>query len=133
MTCAAWDGESEGGDLGPEMSTRYRSIAARCNYLQPDRPDIQYAVKEVCRIMSKPSGRGWDMLKIIGIYLKGRPRLIWKYCWQSDVNTVGVTSDANWAGSKRERKSTSGRTIMLGSHLIRSYSKTQSAVAKSPG
>ena len=74
VTCAAWDGESEGEDLGPEMATRYRSIAARCNYLQPDRPDIQYAVKEVCRIMSKPNVRGWDMLKRIGRYLKGRPR-----------------------------------------------------------
>ena len=133
VTCAAWDDESEGEDLGTEMATRYRSIGARCNYLQPDRPDIQYAVKEICRMMSKPNVRGGDMLKRVGRYLKGRPRLIWKYCWQSNVATVDVTSDANWAGCKRERKSSSGGTIMLGSHLIRSYSKTQSVVAKSSG
>ena len=57
-------------------ATRYRTIAARCNYLQPDRPDIQYAVKEVCRRMAKPTASAWEMLKRIGRYLKGRPRLM---------------------------------------------------------
>ena len=44
-----------------------------------------------------------------------------------------MTSDANWAGCKRARKSTSGGTVMLGNHLIRTYSKTQSTIAKSSG
>lgn len=40
-------------------------------------------------------------------------------------------SDANWAGCRRSRKSTSGGTIALGAHLIKAYSKTQAVVAKS--
>ncbi len=32
-----------------EAKTQYRMISARCNYLAADRPDIQYAVKAVCR------------------------------------------------------------------------------------
>ena len=111
--------------------TRFRTIAARCNYLQPDRPDIQYAVKEVCRLMSKPTVRAFEMLKRIGRYLKGRPRLIWKYHWQGEVGIVDITSDANWAGCRRGRKSTSGGTIMIGSHLVRTYSKSQATIAKS--
>ena len=43
--------------LPPAESTMFRGIAARCNYLQPDRPDIQYAVKECCRLMFCPTPR----------------------------------------------------------------------------
>ena len=130
---AAWAEEPEGEELAPAEATRYRAIGARCNYLQPDRPDIQYAVKEVCRLMSRPTARAWELLKRVGRYLKGRPRLVWQYNWQAPVTVVDITSDANWAGCRRSRKSTSGATIMLGTHLIRAYSKTQSVVAKSSG
>ena len=42
-------------------------------------------------------------------------------------------SDADWGGCKRSRKSLSGGTIAIGTHLIKSYSKTQALVAKSSG
>ena len=32
-----------------EEATRFGAVAARANYLAADRPDIQYAVKEICR------------------------------------------------------------------------------------
>ena len=73
------------------------------------------------------------MLKRVGRYLNGKPRLIWKYCWQAEVTVVDVTSDANWAGCRRGRISTSGGTLTVGSHLIRTNSKTQSVIAKSSG
>ena len=37
------------------------------------------------------------------------------------------------AGCRRGQKSTSGGTIMIGARLIRTYSKTQAAIAKSSG
>ena len=125
--------EDEEEALSPEQATMYRFIGARCNYLQPDRPDIQYATKEVCRIMAKPTPRAWEMLKRIGRYLKGRPRLVWRYDWQTPQDTIDVTSDANWAGCRRSRKSTSGGTVQIGTHLLKTYSKTQAVVAKSSG
>ena len=48
--------------LSSAEATIYRAITARCYYLQPDRPDIQFAVKIVCRQMSKPSQKSWEML-----------------------------------------------------------------------
>jgi hypothetical protein len=69
----------------------------------------------------------------VGRYLKGRPRLVWKFGWQSPMSVVEVHSDANWAGCKLSRKSSSGGTIAIGGHLIRAYSKTQSVIAKSSG
>ena len=120
-------------ELPGAEATQFRAIAARCNYLQPDRPDIQFAVKECCRLMSRPTKQAWERLKRVGRYLKGRPRLVWKFGWQSPMSVVEVHSDANWAGCRESRKSSSGGTIAIGGHLIRSYSKTQSVIAKSSG
>ena len=32
----------------------FRGVAARLNYMGPDRPDMQYAIKEVARCMANP-------------------------------------------------------------------------------
>ena len=127
------DDDDEEELLGPADSSVYRAIAARCNYLQPDRPDIQFAVKEACRMMSKPTRSAWERLKRIGRYLKGRPRLVWVYEWQIELDVIDSHSHANWAGCRRSRKSSSGGTIALGCHLINTYSKTQAIVARSSG
>ena len=84
-------------------------------------------------MMSRPTPRSWELLKRVGRYLKGRPRLVWKYNWQSTVKVLDVHSDANWAGCRVSRKSSSGGTIAIGGHLIRTYAKTQSVIAKSSG
>ena len=100
--------DEEGKELVGEDATRYRAIAARCNYLSLDRPDLQFAVKEVCREMSKPTSKSWARLRRIGQYLKGKPRVVWQYEWQDQCSTLDVFADANWAGCRRTRKSTSG-------------------------
>ena len=64
------DEEPEGDELPAAEATRYRAIGARCNYLQRDSADIQYSVKEVCRLMSRPTTQSWEMLKRVGQYLK---------------------------------------------------------------
>lgn len=45
-------------ELDNKQARAFRSIAARCLDLSPDRPDIQYAVKEVCRQMATPTKLG---------------------------------------------------------------------------
>ena len=49
-----------------EKATQYRGIVARINYLSFDRPDLQFATKEVCRDMSCPSTGSWRRLEHIG-------------------------------------------------------------------
>ena len=51
-------------------ATRYRAIAARHNYLSIDRPDLQFAVKELCMDMAKPTEQSWSKLKRVGQYIK---------------------------------------------------------------
>ena len=117
--------------LGPSEATAFRGMAARCNYLSADRPDIQFPVKELCREMSSPTARSMTRLKRVGRYLKHRPRLIWRYDFQADDNVVDVSTDANWCGCRISRKSTSGGAIVKGCHLIKAWSKTQAVLAKS--
>ena len=40
VNCAAWDKEPEREELPPADCSRYPANAARCNDLQPDRPEI---------------------------------------------------------------------------------------------
>ena len=114
----------------PEASkaAEYRSLAARANYLASDRIDCQFAAKEVCRLMSKPTEGAWNALKRLCRYLAGLPRLVWKYDRQ-EVQMLDIYTDTDWAGCPRRRKSTSGGCVLLGSHSLKSWSSTQSSVA----
>ena len=62
--------------------SHFRGLAARANYLAADRPDIQYAAKEICRWMQEPTELGVQALKRLARYLKGKPRLVFNYPWQ---------------------------------------------------
>ena len=81
--------------------------------------------------MSKPTTASLRRLRRNGRYSKMHPRLFWKYGMQSEVGGLMVQTDADWAGCRRARKSTSGGTISRGSHCIKTWSNTQAVIAKS--
>ena len=117
--------------LNRHYESIYRSVVAKGNYLAADRPDMQFATKECAKGMSAPTECHWTKLKKLVRYLKGKPRVVVHYAWQEPCNKMTVYSDANWAGDKQTRKSTSGGCIMLNKHWIKSWSKSQSTVALS--
>ena len=121
-------------DLPLERSkhTPYRAVVARANYLASDRPDIQFSAKEICRWMSSPTELALRALKRLGRYVVGHRRLVYKYPWQT-VNRIDAYSDTDWSGCPKTRKSTSGGCVMLGKHLIKSWSSTQASVSLSSG
>ncbi len=118
--------------LEREKITPFRAIAARGNYLAMDRPDAQFSCKEICRWMSSPTASGVQALKRLGRYLEGHRRVLFEYPFQS-ANTVEVYSDTDWAGCVRTRKSTSGGCLLLGRHMLKSWSSTQASVSLSSG
>ena len=119
-------------ELPERLHSAFRGAAARANYLAADRLDCQFAAKEVCRWMAKPTQSSWTALKRLCRYLVGLPRLVHVYRWQS-ANTIDVYTDTDWAGCPRTRKSTSGGCIMLGAHTIKTWSSTQSSISLSSG
>lgn len=82
--------------------------------------------------MSAPTELAWAALKRLGRYLLGRPRLVYRYPFQS-ADTVDCYSDTDWAGCPKTRKSTSGGVILLGQHILKTYSSTQPTVSLSSG
>ena len=123
---------AEDQPLNPERRTIFRALAARANYLSADRPDCQFAAKEICRWMSSPTELSWLALKRLGRYLLGRPRFVCRYVFQA-AESIDCYSDTDWAGCPRTRKSTSGGVILLGQHILKTYSSTQPTVSLSSG
>jgi hypothetical protein len=126
-----WEEEENDVELESSKATKFRSIAARCNYLAADRPDLMFAVKEVCREMSSPTVGAWKKLKRIGRYLAGHPRTILRYDWQGREAEADGFTDSDWAGCRKTGKSTSGGVVMIGSHFIKGWSRTQNSVTLS--
>ena len=112
--------------LSGEDIMRYRGIIARCNYLGTGRPDAFFVIREGCQEMSKPTNGFLRRLRRIGRYLKKYPRLIWRYPMQSEQSEIVIRTDADWAGCRRWRKSTSG-----GQHLNRA--SLHQGVGEDPG
>ena len=119
--------------LDENQSFKYSAIVARCNYICLDRPDIAFSVKELARHMASREKGKWLQLKRSGRYLKGRPRLQQWFPWQEAPQTMKSYSDADWAGCKNIRMSTTGGCVTLGKHTLKTWSKTQSFIALSSG
>ena len=62
----------------------------------------------------------------------GHKRLVYRYPWQ-EAERVDTYSDTDWAGCAKTRKSTSGGCLLLGRHLLKSWSSTQASVSLSSG
>jgi len=125
-------GETESDKyLGDAEATAFRAAAARCNFLGLDRPDVQFAAKEISRNMAKPQECHVSALKRLGRYLKQHPRAAFKFKFQTMPKTIRVFCDSNYAGCLKTRKSTQGGIIMHGMHCIKSWSTTQAIIALS--
>ena len=120
-------------ELEGAEASKYRALAARANYLAQDRPDIQFATKEICRGMCTPTKGDVRKLRRLGRYLVTKPRMIIKYGWQVLQHKMTGFSDSDFAGCRRTARSTSGGVLMLGDHFIKSWSATQKTVALSSG
>ncbi len=125
------DKDEDDERLSPEQSTLFRAVAARANYLSQDRYDIQYSTKEICRSMATPTQGAWRKLKELGRYLISKPRCVWVFKWANYTGNIRVYTDANWAGCTKTRRSTSAGVLMLGQHVIKTWSRTQQTVALS--
>jgi hypothetical protein len=110
--------------------TDFRSLAGALQYLTFSRPDISYAVQQICLHMHDPREPHLAALKRILRYLRGTLHmgLLIRPSAQQDLV---VYSDADWAGCPDTRKSTSGYAVFLGDSLISWSSKHQNTVSRS--
>ena len=108
----------------------YRGMIGSLLYLTATRPDIQFSVCLCARFQSDPRESHLTAVKRILRYLKGTTNVGLCYRKAEKFNLVGFC-DADFAGDRVERKSTSGSCQFLGGNLISWYSKKQPTIALS--
>jgi len=111
-------------------ATDFRSLAGALQYLTFTRPDIAYAVQQVCLHMHDPREPHLAALKRILRYVQGTLHLGLLLRPTTSTDLV-VYTDADWAGCPDTRRSTSGYAVFLGDNLVSWSSKRQNTVSRS--
>lgn len=105
-------------------------LVGRLIYLSHTRPDIGFAVSVVRKFMNQPMKEHMKAVYQILRFLKmthGRG-LLFK---RSEARDVVLYSDANWAGSQIDRRSTTRYCSYVWGNLVTWRSKKQSVVSRS--
>jgi hypothetical protein len=108
----------------------YRSMIGSLLYLCASRPDIMLSLCMCARFQANSKEVHLRVVKRIMPYLVYTPKFGFWYPRGSTFGLIGY-SDADYAGCKIDRKSTSGTYQFLGRSLVSWASKKQNSVALS--
>jgi hypothetical protein len=117
-------------DQVPINKERYQRLLGKLIYLGHTRPDIAYAVSVVSQFMHAQSEAHMDAVNRILRYLKSAPGRGLMFSRHGHLDIEGHT-DADWAGSVTDRRSTSGYFTFVGGNLVSWRSKKQNVVSRS--
>ncbi|GKB52103.1 ribonuclease H-like domain-containing protein, partial [Tanacetum coccineum] len=126
------DTESKLGNASDLISNPilYQSLAGSLQYLTFTRPDISYAVQQICLYMHDPQQPHLSALKRILRYVHGTLDYGLQLFSSSATDLVAY-SDADWAGCPTTRRSNSGYCVFLGNNLLSWSSKRQPTLSRS--
>ncbi|MCO5559842.1 hypothetical protein L7F22_013446 [Adiantum nelumboides] len=113
-----------------EDVTMYRQIVGNLIYLTISRPDLSYTVGLESQFMQLPRKPHLDVVRRTLRYVSATLDYALFYEASTELQLSGFT-DADWAGSVCDRRSTSGFMFSLGSVAITWSSKKQPIVALS--
>ncbi|WVZ80555.1 LOW QUALITY PROTEIN: hypothetical protein U9M48_028023 [Paspalum notatum var. saurae] len=126
-TNTALDADEDGEAVDQK---EFRGMIGSLLYLTATRPDIQFAVCLCARYQASPRTSHRQAVKRIFRYLKFTPELGLWYSSGSSLFLRGF-SDADHAGCRIDRKSTSGTCQLLGTSLVSWSSRKQASVSLS--
>jgi hypothetical protein len=115
--------------LSEKDASEYRSLAGALQYLTLTRPDLAYAVQQVCLFMHAPREPHRALVKRILRFVQGLSSGL--HIGTGSVTKLTAYSDADWAGCPDSRRSTSGFCVYLGDNLVSWTSKRQTTMSRS--
>ena len=128
--------------LDETKSGIYRKCMGVLLYVSSDYPAAQFAIKALSSLCGKPNEGAWKCLRHLVNYMFYHDNHI--SCLKTEGKGVGlvvrdeahaveVFADADWAGNKSSRKSTTAGCIAFNGMMIHSFSRSQSCVSLSSG
>ncbi len=120
-------------DKRREMATvPYRELVCCLLYISKrTRPDICFAVGVLCRYVNDPTKLHWNAAKRVLRYLRGTPNLgvLIDGVHENEAKEMEMEMnayyDADWAGDRSDRRSTTGFILMLNSAVVSWRSQKQ--------
>jgi histone deacetylase 1/2 len=120
----------DGDLLSSDDATEYRSLVGELQYLTITRPDLSYSINRVCQFLHAPRDSHMTAVKRILRYLRHTAQFGLHF--RSHPSTVlAAFSDADWAGSPDDLRSTGGHAIFFGPNLIAWSARKQATVSRS--
>lgn len=116
-----------------DCELNYRELVGSLIYAMTcTRPDLAWAVKKLSQHLADPTQSDFNMVKHVFRYLKGTLNNQLTFTQSKQFQLIGYT-DADWASSTDDRRSTSGYCFMLNpaGPALSWKSKKQSTVALS--
>jgi len=121
----------EGENMNTSNSFPYRELVGCLMYVAvTTRPDIMFSVSRLARYSTIASEMHWKAAKDVLRYLKRTSKFGLVYGGPSEMTVVGYT-DADWAGDRASRKSTSGYVFLVNKTVFSWKSSLQKVVAAS--
>ncbi len=118
-------------DSTPAVNVPYRQAIGSLMYLMiGSPPDLAFAVGKLSQYSENPSQENWTAVKRVFRYINGTKDFGILYNGNKPLITEGF-ADADWAGCRVTRKSTSGIVFLIAGGVVCWKSKKQSCVATS--
>ena len=132
---------TESPSLSADQFAKYRTAVGTLSYVQAEIPQCQFAIKALSQHLGNPTQACWSMLRHLVRHMASTSS--WALSMQRVEQGIGVRAqcpgrdivdcytDADWAGYRTSRKSTSAMALFVNSVFLRSASRSQKALALS--
>ncbi|CAE6963191.1 unnamed protein product [Symbiodinium sp. CCMP2592] len=140
---AEFSGHDTSQVLSEQQASKYRSVIGIALYISADRPDIAHSVRKLSAVMTRPTALAWRAAIRLTQYMlatssyalhlePGEPGTSMLHgCVSAGSDLVECFTDADWSGSKADRKSIGSATHCINGAVVYFATRTQRSVSLS--
>lgn len=119
--------------LKDEDCKKFKTAVGTLMYVAPDRPDCQFAIRELTKSLKEPKVMDMQALIRLSRYLIQTEGLGIKFDAEEHPSFLECYSDTDWGNCKRTRKSTACGVFKVGNCTLASYCRGLSMICLSSG
>ena len=127
---AEFSGHDTSQVLSEQQASKYRSVIGIALYVSADRPDIAHSARKLSSVMSRPTALAWRAAVRLTQYMlatssyalhlePGEPGTSMLHgCVSAGSDLMECYTDADWSGSKADRKSIGSATHCINGAVV---------------